>query len=344
MFDTEINWVVFQAKFNGKEQASFERLSTCLFCYEHNKPYGIFAHKNQAGIETQPVEDGEEIIGFQAKYYGESITLSSKVKELQKAIATTKVKHPTITTICFYISREFGQSTKKYQQKTKYQTDVETFAQQHGVRVEWKCLRQIETILLKEERLSCVRDYFFNPQNGIKELYDNLAEHTRNILSDIESDIRISGETIRFQRSLQPIEDFMNSNTKCLLIHGPSGTGKSGIIRDFTMAREQKEHSTIFIFKATDFLGLSTIKNLERSFGDVAFKNFFLAFDKSDEKVIVIDAAEKVFLNNIRIIDEFITIASRNEWRLIFTLRDDDSANFISYIIKLRIYKFIIAF
>lgn len=52
----DINWNAFRAKFNEKEEHSFERLSYLLFCSEHKQRIGIFRYKNQTGIETEPIK------------------------------------------------------------------------------------------------------------------------------------------------------------------------------------------------------------------------------------------------------------------------------------------------
>jgi hypothetical protein len=70
----EINWNNFKAKFNGKEQKSFELLCYLLFCEEFNQNTGIFRYKNQAGIETEPIFYNNQWIGFQAKFYETKIS------------------------------------------------------------------------------------------------------------------------------------------------------------------------------------------------------------------------------------------------------------------------------
>ena len=65
----KINWNIFKAKFYDKEQKSFEKLCYLLFCNEFNINTGIFRYKNQAGIETEPIEYDDKLIGFQAKFY-----------------------------------------------------------------------------------------------------------------------------------------------------------------------------------------------------------------------------------------------------------------------------------
>jgi hypothetical protein len=65
----EINWGNFKAKFNGREQASFQWLCYLLFCQEFNQPLGIERYENHAGIETSPIKVGDDWIGWQAKFY-----------------------------------------------------------------------------------------------------------------------------------------------------------------------------------------------------------------------------------------------------------------------------------
>ena len=88
----EINWNIFKAKFNGKEQITFENLSYLLFCDEFNQDTGIFRYKNQTGIETEPIEHEEKIIGFQAKFYETKI--SDNIKDIEDSIAKAKNKNP----------------------------------------------------------------------------------------------------------------------------------------------------------------------------------------------------------------------------------------------------------
>lgn len=69
----------FESKFDGgRQEKAFESLAYHLFCLEFGIEKGLFRYKNQAGIETDPVEIGEDIIGFQAKYYSATTSLSTK--------------------------------------------------------------------------------------------------------------------------------------------------------------------------------------------------------------------------------------------------------------------------
>jgi hypothetical protein len=66
---SEVNWNNFKAKFNGREQKSFEALCYLLFCSEFEQKQGLFRYKNQTGIETEPIERNGEIIAWQAKFW-----------------------------------------------------------------------------------------------------------------------------------------------------------------------------------------------------------------------------------------------------------------------------------
>ena len=95
----EINWGAFKAKFNGREQSSFEWLCYLLFCKEFNKNIGIFRYKNQSAIETNPIIETSEVIGWQAKYY--ETKLSDHKSDLIKMIEKTKRDYPNVTKIIF---------------------------------------------------------------------------------------------------------------------------------------------------------------------------------------------------------------------------------------------------
>ena len=81
----EVNWNNFQAKFQGREQKSFERLCYLLFCNEFNKPLGIFGYKNQVGIETEPIKYDGKMIGFQAKFLSPNGVNRFSTKDTKKS-------------------------------------------------------------------------------------------------------------------------------------------------------------------------------------------------------------------------------------------------------------------
>ena len=95
-----VDWSQFERNNYEKESTAFEQMIYLLFCSKYNCKEGIFAHVNQPGIETDPIEINGECIGFQAKYYGDK--LSNHTKELIKTIETSKKKYPKLTKIEIY--------------------------------------------------------------------------------------------------------------------------------------------------------------------------------------------------------------------------------------------------
>jgi hypothetical protein len=95
----EANWGNFQAKFNGREEKSFEFLFSLLFYKEHGHPTGALRYLNHPGIEAEPITVGTEVIGRQAKFIG--FELSKYKAELIRAIDTAKTHHPSLTQIFF---------------------------------------------------------------------------------------------------------------------------------------------------------------------------------------------------------------------------------------------------
>ena len=119
------DWNIFKAKFSGKEPKEFERLCYLLFCREFNRPKGILRYKNQAGIETNPIDINGQKIGFQAKFFDSTLSSKHKTKFIQSIDITIK-KHPKIQTIIFYINQDF--SAGKKEPDPKYKTDIENHA------------------------------------------------------------------------------------------------------------------------------------------------------------------------------------------------------------------------
>lgn len=82
------NWDIFKAKFSENPQSNFEWFCYLLFCREYKRDTGIFRYKNQSAIETNPITVNEDVIGWQAKFYDE--TLSKRKSELIETIKKLK--------------------------------------------------------------------------------------------------------------------------------------------------------------------------------------------------------------------------------------------------------------
>ena len=62
------------------------------------------------GIETEPIEYDDKLIGFQAKFYETKI--SENKDDIKDSIAKAKSKNRKLNKILFYINQEFSESSK----------------------------------------------------------------------------------------------------------------------------------------------------------------------------------------------------------------------------------------
>lgn len=158
------NWEIFSAKFDNKEEV-FEWFSYLLFCREFNLPKGLFGFKNQSAIEKNPIETDEEVIGFQAKFYSNS--LSDHKDEFLEMLKKAKRDYPELTKILIYTNQLWGQAYDKKQQKMiapKALTDIEAEATRLGIEIVWNeaSFFDSEFVCLENDDLS---RHFFTEQS-----------------------------------------------------------------------------------------------------------------------------------------------------------------------------------
>ena len=150
------NWQNFKAKFNKNPQGNFEWFCYLLFCKEFDRPYGIFRYKNQSAVETDPIEVGSEVIGWQAKFYESS--LSNHKENILSTIENSKRDYPNITKLYFYSNREWGQSKGH---KPKGLIEVEAKAKEVNIVLEWKTKSFFESEFVSVKNEIYARHFFF---------------------------------------------------------------------------------------------------------------------------------------------------------------------------------------
>lgn len=313
----EINWNNFKAKFNGKEQKSFEALCYLMFCSEFDQDKGIFRYKNQTGSETDPIEKNGEVISWQAKFLETKI--STKKEELKQSVEATKRKNPSITTILFYLNQEFSESRKKNKKDPVYKTEIEDYAKSKGVKVEWRVPSHFERQLALEKNRA-IAQYFFSLGKSIIDFITELRQHTESILAPIHSRIIFNGNEIKIDRSaiLKNLKSAM-VNSSLVILSGAGGTGKTAVIKD--LCDELKETMPFFVFKAAEF-NISNVNNLFAYYGFFSFGDFLREHENIEEKYIVIDSAEKLSdIESQTVFHEFLSRMLESRWKIIFTTR-----------------------
>jgi len=311
----EINWNNFRAKFNGREQKSFEWLCYLLFCNEFNKKTGIPRYKNQAGIETEPIEYDGILIGFQAKFYETKI--SDNKEEIIDSIKKAKKKNPNLNKIVFYINQEFSEGKNK--KEPTYKTEITKHAQSLKVEIDWRCKSYFESPFVCKDNAT-IAQYFFSLEKGLFDFIGELTQHTESILTPIHSKIVFNNNEIKIDR-LSVIENLKTVLNKfpMVIISGEGGVGKTAVIKDFHDLI--KEKTPFFVFKAIEFNKLN-INQVFTIYGNFTLSDFIKEHQDIDEKYIVIDSAEKLSdIEYQEVFQEFLSALLGSNWKIIFTTR-----------------------
>ena len=312
-----MNWNIFRLKYDEREERAFEQMSYLLFCAEHNNRIGLFRYKNQTGIETEPLYKNGKTLGFQSKYYTNSI--ASNKSDIIDSINKAKAKNDNLNVLYFYINLEFSESTKVNQKKPKYQQEIETTAENLGIEIVWRVPSHLELQLSLPEN-KYIFDLFFNqnPNGGI--LIDSIVAHNENILKDIQSEIAFNEQKIKIDR--KSILDFIGKNCrehKNTIITGEGGCGKTAIVKDFYV--ENVSDVPICIFKANE-LKVSSVNDIFRFENNYTLPQFIEAYKDEPIKLFVIDSAERLAeISDLDVVSNLIHELTEHGWSIIFTTR-----------------------
>lgn len=325
----EVKWNNFATKFYGKEQKSFELLCYHLFCQEFNAPNGVFRYKNQAGIETDPVKKDGKLVGFQSKYYEETIKISDKKSELIDAIKKAKRKNPYISKLIFYINKEFSESTKSDEKEPEYKKEIEKAGIDENVVIEWRVKSHFEILLAREEN-KFVYDFFFQIEDSIWDYVNNVKKHSDVLMNRIEDCIYYKDNVLRFHNDIY--EDKIKNGilkNNIVIISGDGGVGKTALIKHWMVEQDP----IIFAWKGVEF-NVDGLNIIFSSYGNYTFYDFVEFFKDEKNKYILIDSAERLLeIECEDFFEEFFKVMVEADWRIVFTVRTTFVKN-IKYMLK----------
>lgn len=308
------NWDSFKAKFSENPQSNFEWFCYSLFCQEFKAPAGIFRYKNQSGIETNPIAKDEEVVGWQSKFY--DTKLSDHKSELIEMVAKSKKNYKDLTKIIFYTNQEWGQGKKENDSETK--KAVENKAKASGIEIEWRTASFFESPFVTVENETFSK-HFFSPDKSIFDLLEEKRRHTSNVLNEIQTDMGFNDKKIEIDRSdlLESLRENMDRK-QILIVSGVGGVGKTAVIKKLHV--KEKDSIPFYVFKASEF-NKDSINDL---FKEYSLEDFSAAHRKETHKIIVVDSAEKLLdLTNTDPFKEFLTILIKDNWKIIFTTRNN---------------------
>lgn len=308
------NWNNFLAKFNENPQSNFEWFCYLLFCQEFKKPAGIFRYKNQSGIETNPIIKGDEVIGWQSKFY--DTKLSDNKSDLIGMIAKSKKNYSGLTKIIFYTNQEWGQGKKENDSEIK--KEVDQSAKASDIEIEWRTASFFESPLVTVENEKIAK-HFFSPDKSIFDLLEEKQRHTENVLHEIQTYIDFNDKRIEIDRCdlLDRLRENLDQK-QILIVSGVGGVGKTAVIKK--LREKEKDSIPFYVFKASEF-NKDSINDL---FKEYSLEDFANSHREEIHKVVVVDSAEKLLdLTNTDPFKEFLTVLIKDKWQIIFTTRNN---------------------
>ena len=303
------NWDIFKAKFNENPQQNFEWFCSLLFCKLYGKPYGISRYINQPGIETEPINYNEDVVGWQAKFFNSP--LSRNKKKILSSIEKAKRDNPDITRILFFSNQDWG---KKNGEESKVKKEVERRANELGIVIEYKTTSFFESPFVSIDNADIARHFFTNDQSIINAI-QRQRKHTRNVL-EIDTSIQFNGITIEIDRH-SLVDEIISQASNLIIISGQAGVGKTVIVKK--IFEQLVEKIPFYVFKAIEF----DLRNINELIPECEISEFLGAHDNEEEKFIVIDSAERlVELKYSEPFRELLILLKQHKWNIIFTTRE----------------------
>lgn len=297
------SWRTFAYKYQECENIYFEKLAYDLFMKELGLKEELFQRHNQKGNETEVVEMNGEVIGFQAKYFTNTIDAKSIIRSMQKA----KEENQNQTHVYIYCNKTFGNSIRRKDsesidsnhKKTKKEEHIEAAAKKLGLTIVWRLDTQILRMVSKD--------------NELKEMFFEIAKPKHE---DEQSNLLpapVKFDNIRFLPSqfFTGREEYMNAvesllkhgstQTQRLFVSGMGGVGKSEMVRQYVI-KHRDEYDCIWWIDAQEeqqviqaYIDLAYRKRLSKAIDNtsvddiIALVKYWLQKEDSGSWLIVFD-------------------------------------------------------
>lgn len=312
------DWKDFEYIFKGNFNKPFEALARNLF----KKRYGIgdtlSYFKNHPGNETDTIQIGSDVVGFQAKYFDDTIN----AKDITDSIEAARKRNPDQTLMLIYTNKEFGipkydKTTGKPKDKTEKQKNVEAVAQKHNLKLEWILGDNILDEVIKDDLLMKV---FFDAQSHLRMLQHDMDGINAIRTSRIQTGIILNDQELKIDRG----ETRKNFREKLknyhIIVSGNGGAGKSAVVKDYLTG---KETDVIYLWMDAHQFATNDVSSLFRFGNSYTLLDIVQFYENDKDKLLIIDSAEEL-------IDQpendalYMTLQTLEEsgWRIVFTSRE----------------------
>lgn len=319
MSSTYPTWHQFYSVNAEAPNSAFEHLCRLLFTAELSIEAPPQQRKNQAGIETEPVEHNGELVGFQAKHYNNRINKADVID----SINTAKERHPNLAVLYFYCNLEFGNPPKGHD-VTRTEDEISACANKNGLKLVLRMGTQILDLVAKN---ALAYKYFFDPLQVYKKLLAIEKNQQKDFFLYAQNVLHTSDRQFHLERQeLESTIALAIENAPLVIIHGESGTGKSAVVR--TVA-EKCHKNTVFCYRRGQYLqstcASTVLCNGQSDWTPEDFDNAHIAKYSNWDKCFVLDSAEHI-LNSAGlygILNELTQLICKG-WKVLFTIRTEN--------------------
>ena len=314
------SWNEFIGKYPDDPRGAMEALSRFLFRTRYGIGDSLPYFYNHPGLETAPVIVGNEVVGFQSKYFtGETID-DSQADELIKSIETARRHNATLTKIIVYTNSAFW-FPKPDEYAIKRQKKVEKAAKDKSLALEWMFGDNILDLVGKNE---LAYDLFFNNHSNITHLPKSVSHFNETLLKGISYNISYGQKTISLDRTgyVNRLNELIKKG-KHVLISGESGSGKTAIIK-LLWEQLKCDEETAFLFMPAGLLNVHSVNEIFRLDEDYTYVGFRDFYGGHKTKILVVDSAEKLLEQEGGIGAQLLLegLAER-EWQFVFTCKSN---------------------
>ena len=229
------SWNEFLGKSPNNPENAFEALCRLLFRNRFGIGDSLPYFYNNPGLETAPVTVGNEVIGFQSKFFTGATIDDSQAEVLINSIRTA-IKHYTnkpnakLTKIILYTNSVFYFPSPD-DESTRRQKRVEDTLTNAGLSFEWMFGDNILDVV---DKTPLAYSLFFDLSSNLNHLVSSVSKMNKMHFGNISSTIDYKGNTIQIDRSIETgkLKELLTKGSN-VLITGESGSGKSAIIKQY---------------------------------------------------------------------------------------------------------------
>lgn len=313
-------WNEFLGKYPDNPQDAFEALCRLLFRTKYGIGDTLPYFFNNAGNETVPINVGNEVIGFQSKFFDGDTIGDSQAKKLIHSIETAHTHFPNQTKIIIYTKSTFG-NPQKGSQITKKQKEIEQKAKDYSMSVEWMFGDNILDVVAK---MPLAYSLFFDPNSNLNHLPQSLGKLNQLNFNNISSSIEYEGNVIEIDRTKEVSEiKELISNGRNVLVYGESGSGKSAVVKRYWLENLVDQKQILFFTRGLqyDTNSINDLFLMDEEYSYVGFRDIFNGFAK---KIIVVDSAERLTeIENRMVLQLLLEGLNEKGWQFIFTCKSN---------------------